>query len=225
MNQVVRMQTPAERLRWARERAGYDRAKDAVEAFGWKPSTYYGHENGDRKFDVETAKRYAEAFKVPWAWLVEGGEPPPDRPMPNASAPFAVPPISTRRIPVYGRAVGGVEGKFIFNGELIDTVMCPPGLENVPDAYAVFVSGESMSPRFRPGETVWVHPGRPPRRGDDVVVQLHVPDGDPPEGYIKEFVSWTPTRLVLRQFNPDREIEFEREQVKTVHVIVFSQKA
>jgi len=108
-----------------------------------------------------------------------------------------------------------------FNGQLLDTVVCPPSLENVPDAYAVWIVGESMVPRFKPGETAWVHPNRPARRGNDVVIQLN-PDheGDPPEGYVKEYVTQTPSRLIVKQYNPEKEIEFERHDVKSIHVII-----
>ncbi|MBD9542906.1 helix-turn-helix transcriptional regulator [Ensifer sp. ENS04] len=132
-----------------------------------------------------------------------------------------------RKIPVLGEAVGGDDGEYIFNGSVLDYVDCPPSLENVPNAYAVYIDGESMSPRFRPGETVWVHPTKPARRGDDVVVQIHRErddTGDPPRGFVKEFVGWTSSKLLLHQFNPDKAVEFMREQVLSVHPIILSGK-
>lgn len=132
-----------------------------------------------------------------------------------------------RKLPVLGEAVGGDDGEYIFNGSVLDYVDCPPSLENVPNAYAVYIDGESMAPRFRPGETAWVHPTKPARRGDDVVVQIHrdqEDDGEPPRGFVKEFVGWTSSKLLLHQYNPDRQIEFTREQVVSVHPIVLSGK-
>ncbi|RJG46546.1 S24 family peptidase [Mesorhizobium sp. DCY119] len=129
-------------------------------------------------------------------------------------------------VPVLGRAVGGELGEYEFNGEALDWVMRPPSLAGVGDAYAVFVDGESMVPRYRPGETVWVHPHRPARKGDDVVVQLHRLDDshEPPYGYIKEFVGWTSNKLILQQHNPSKKIEFDRESVKSVDTIVFAER-
>lgn len=129
-------------------------------------------------------------------------------------------------VPVYGQAVGGDLGEYEFNGQALDYVMRPPALVGARNAYAVFIDGESMAPRYRPGETVWVNPARPPRRHDDVVVQLSRMDesGDPPYGYVKEFLGWTPTKLRLRQYNPDREIEFERDEVLSVHTVVFADR-
>ena len=148
-------------------------------------------------------------------------------PQPDVSRPQAVNTQTTNKmLPVLGEAIGGDDGRFIFNGQILDYVACPPSLANVPNAYAVYVDGESMSPRYRPGEMVYVHPIRPPRRGDDVIVQIHPPsdDGSPPWGYIKEFVGWQGNKLVLHQHNPDKRIEFDRDEVVSVHPIILSGK-
>ncbi|RVO41326.1 helix-turn-helix domain-containing protein [Sinorhizobium meliloti] len=136
-------------------------------------------------------------------------------------------PRKKKLLPVLGEAVGGEDGEYIFNGSVLDYVDCPPSLENVPNAYAVYIDGESMVPRFRPGETVWVHPTKPARRGDDVVVQVHrdrEDEGAPPRGFVKEFVGWTANKLVLQQYNPNKKIDFTREQVVSVHPIVLAGK-
>lgn len=229
---LPRMESASSRLKWAREHAGYKTAREAVEAFGFTQSTYYGHENGDRTFSDETAKRYAQAFNVPWTWLRGAVEDDIDtaaprkekRPInePNASTPVEVSLISQDKVPVYGLAIGGLDGRFEFNGQIVDQVFRPPVLNNVANAYAVFVSGDSMEPRYFAGETVYVHPGKPVRKGHFVVVQVRGEDGEPPHGYVKQFVAWTPTRLILKQFNPNQEIDFDRDDVISVHRIVFS---
>lgn len=89
---MVALDTPARRLKWAREQDGrFETATDAAKAFGWTISTYLGHENGDRNPSRSAAKKYADAYKVPWAWLLEGG-PPPDR----KSAKARTGPIQTK---------------------------------------------------------------------------------------------------------------------------------
>lgn len=139
----------------------------------------------------------------------------------HVSPPAPAPAVSKKRTPILGLAVGGDDGRFLMNGETIDTTFCPPGLEDVPDLYAVYVSGSSMEPRFEPGETLWVHPRRPARRGAYVVVQIKGEPGEPPEGFIKKFVSWTPESLVLEQLNPPQEIVFDKSKVLSVHPIIF----
>jgi hypothetical protein len=65
----------AERLRRARQSAGYARPIDAVSAFGWNRSTYYGHENARRGIARDRITVYAEAFHVDREWLASGRGP------------------------------------------------------------------------------------------------------------------------------------------------------
>ncbi|MGO8211887.1 helix-turn-helix transcriptional regulator [Rhizobium ruizarguesonis] len=142
--------------------------------------------------------------------------------------PSPVSPLSgkpTRMLPVLGEAVGGEDGQYAFNGQILDYVACPPSLTNVPNAYAVWIDGESMYPRYKSGELVYVHPGKPPRRGDDVIVQIRPSEEDmPPRGFVKELVGYLGDKLVLKQYNPDSRIEFPREDVISIHPIIFSGK-
>jgi phage repressor protein C with HTH and peptisase S24 domain len=130
--------------------------------------------------------------------------------------------FTLKRLPVLGRAMGGAAGEFIMNGLVVDDVICPPGLENVPGAYAVYVTGDSMEPRYRAGEVVFVHPAKPCRRGDYVIAQIKGDDNEHPHGFIKRFEALTPSMLILSQHNPQKEIEFPRSDVVSVHRIVFS---
>ena len=135
------------------------------------------------------------------------------------------PNIGPRDVPVLGRAVGGDDGMYEFNGEVLGWEMRPPILAGVKEAYSVYVDGESMYPRYKPGETVWINPNLPASRGADVIVQLYPDDrDDPPRGFIKEFLGWTPNHLRLHQWNPAGEITFPRAMVKSVHTIVYSQR-
>jgi phage repressor protein C with HTH and peptisase S24 domain len=63
------------RLRQARERAGFTSARSAALQFGWIPSTYASHENGQTPVPVKEASKYARAFKVSAAWLLTGEGP------------------------------------------------------------------------------------------------------------------------------------------------------
>ena len=65
------MDDMAHRLVLAREAAGYERAADAAQAFGWRYSTYAGHENGSRGFK-RLAETYARCFSVSLEWLLTG---------------------------------------------------------------------------------------------------------------------------------------------------------
>lgn len=62
----------ADRLRCAREDAGYRTATAAIEKFKWPSSSYRAHENGQNNFNPETAQQYAEAYGASAAWLLLG---------------------------------------------------------------------------------------------------------------------------------------------------------
>lgn len=66
------MDTPASRLKAARERAGYRNAKAAADALGMKEAGYRHHENGTRDYTYRSAQKYAKAFKTTAEWLMDG---------------------------------------------------------------------------------------------------------------------------------------------------------
>jgi transcriptional regulator with XRE-family HTH domain len=64
----------ANRLKKAREQAGYKTATDAIEKLKLISSTYRAHENGQNNFNIAAAEKYAKAFGVSAAWLLIGVE-------------------------------------------------------------------------------------------------------------------------------------------------------
>src|ERR1700721_2021547 len=66
-----RLDTPYQRLRFAREQAGFTHASDAARAIGVGEPTYLGHENGSRGLS-RAAARHARFFRVSLALLVGG---------------------------------------------------------------------------------------------------------------------------------------------------------
>lgn len=125
-------------------------------------------------------------------------------------------------VPLYGSAVGGVDGQFEFNGNILDRVKAPASLFGVKDAYAVLVAGDSMEPRYEDGETVFANPLRRPTRNDYVVAQIRTEENGSPQAYIKKLVRWNSEKLVLSQFNPVKELEFDGKLVESVHYVLRS---
>ncbi len=132
---------------------------------------------------------------------------------------------------VRGTAMGGEFGDLdsdielteLHMDEVIDRVARPVALANDPKAYALRIIGESMSPRFKPGERVSVNPKAAVSIGDDVIVQLRGHDGDDGERIkmvlIKELVRFTSTFVELRQHNPATVFRVERKRVAHIHVV------
>jgi phage repressor protein C with HTH and peptisase S24 domain len=125
-------------------------------------------------------------------------------------------------IPVYGHAVGGKDGEFILNGNQVTEVLAPASLSSVADAYAVYVVGNSMEPRYFAGECVYVNPRLPISRGAFVVAQIAGGEDGVPHAYIKRFVSQDARRLRLEQYNPKKYLEFPAAKVVSVHRIIMS---
>jgi phage repressor protein C with HTH and peptisase S24 domain len=144
----------------------------------------------------------------------------------KAAAP--VPPLTGMRdLPVMGTVVAGSDGMFVMNGEVHDYIERPPSLQGVTSAYAVYVADTSMVPRFFPGETLHVHPGRAITSSEDsfVVVQIRPDDeakGEAPRALVKRFKRKTSDTLVLEQFNPHGDLVFPLSQVESIHLIIWA---
>jgi phage repressor protein C with HTH and peptisase S24 domain len=229
------MNEKAERLRHARIKAGYRFASDAANALGIVASTYRAHENGQNEFEFAEAKIYARKFDVDPVWLMgDAAGAGIGAPIPTPESGVVDPPNAKvgaklvgggKKIPVFGQAVGGVDGEFLMNGTVLYEVMAPPILSDISGAYAVSVSGDSMSPRYEDGEVCFVDPERRVRKGDYVIAQIRLEEGGALLAYVKKFVRHNSSELVLEQFNPQKVLRFEARTVHSVHYIALAGNA
>jgi phage repressor protein C with HTH and peptisase S24 domain len=237
----------AQRLRHAREAAGFKSASDAVERFGWRPSTYMAHENGQNGIRTEPALIYARAFGVEPGWLLTGvglgptknSSAKPQQKNPQAATretrtTGAGTLYSAERWPrdlrVLGMAECGPDGWSLWNGEVIEMTSRPPNLAGAAQAYAVYVVGDSMEPRYHSGELVYVHPGRPVDVGAYVLVQVKPKHadahaGDAPRAVVKRLVRRSATKVTLEQYNPKKTIELKASDIISMHRVVGSGEA
>lgn len=231
----------AERLKAARERAGFKTAADAIRRFGWTATTYMAHENGQNGLRQAVAQSYGLAFKVSSGWLLTGegspfigivkelessngssdgivNEAKRGVELSDAALDFRAMP---RDMPVLGTGACGKDGSFELSGQTLDYLRRPPRLANVRDAYALYTHGSSMSPWREEGQAVYVHPHAPVRPNDYVVVQLKpLAPGTAPEALIKRLVRRTETDLRLRQFNPPKDVTVPMKRVAAIHKIL-----
>ncbi len=138
-------------------------------------------------------------------------------------APPALPGFATmaQDVPVKGNAAGGQAVDFYFNGQTIDFVRRPPGVARSAGVFALYVTGNSMHPRYTEGELIYATSARPASIGDYVVVELWPEhDGGDTPGYIKRLEKRTPTKIVCSQFNPEKSLEFDLKRVKAVHRVI-----
>ena len=165
----------------------------------------------------------ARVLGVSVGWL-SGQDHRPDPAPISAQSPMAPRAISqieeTRDIPVFGTAAGAVLGSIAISSDVIDWLPRPRGLRGARDAYALYVTGVSMQPRYTTGDIVFVHPHRPLRSGDIAVIQIQDSEGGLPASYLKEFRRKSESELVAQQYNPPAEVKFSLRTVKALHRVL-----
>lgn len=170
----------------------------------------------------DTLKKLADVLQVSESWLISGDEPTASPPLtkpilelqsevrlaPDVTVPAAY--TLPKDMPLYGTAAGSElgQGSFQLSTDVIEYVRRPPGLFGVKDAYALYVEGDSMYPKFEQGDLIFVHPHRKARGGDYVVVQEPDTNNGESRAFVKRLKKVTGTTLVCEQFNPVATIEF-----------------
>jgi len=115
--------------------------------------------------------------------------------------------------------------KTLVEREPFGFVRRPPAFARRP-VYALYVTGESMMRRFRPGDLVYVDARREPSVGDDVIVQLindARADADPAEVQsvlVKTLVRRGADFYELEQYNPEAVFRVEKSRVAAIHRII-----
>jgi len=160
----------------------------------------------------------ARALGVTAEWLQDGVGPSPAK-------VAAVRPGAADKLKVLGMAECGADGWSLWNGDVIDLIERPAGLIGVPNAYAVYVVGASMEPRYHPGEVVHIHPGRPVDVGAYVLVQRRGKQGEAPLAVIKRLAKRTGAKITLEQFNPPRLFDIKAGDIVSIHRVVGSGEA
>lgn len=162
------MKTIAERLRYARELKGWRQAQLAVAA-DVSQGTIGNIESGARQSKGSLPK-IAKALGVRHDWLADGeGEMLPSGGKTEASNVIPAP-IGTRRVPLISYVQAGCwteASDAATVGEGFEYLLTD--LELSGSAFALEIQGESMLPRFVPGDRVIVDPEVCPQPGDFVV--------------------------------------------------------
>ncbi len=127
---------------------------------------------------------------------------------------------ANRRIPLIGLAQAGGEGFFDDGGYPVgggwDEISVPEVGD--PNAYALEIHGDSMTPVFRDGDIVIVSPAAPVRRGDRVVVRTQKG-----EVMAKELKRQSARRIELRSLNPlHPDFAFDLPELAWIHRIVWA---
>jgi phage repressor protein C with HTH and peptisase S24 domain len=148
----------ADRLKQAREAAGFENAVDAVRRFGWTQSTYLGHENGSRGVTAGAAARYGLAFKVPPEWILFGG----DLDERDLALLVTTTEPAADMVDVYNVEASAGFGSLVGNEMVVDRLSFPPGYlskitrSNPKNLAIIGVKGKSMEPTLSDDDIVMV---------------------------------------------------------------------
>lgn len=178
----------------------------------------------------DTLTKLAGVLKVSEQWLLTGQDvvPPSSPEMLDRATEVRVAPDFQGRfdgakdVPVLGTAAGSElgNGAFQLTTDVIDYARRPYGLIGAPGVYALYVEGESMSPRFEPGDLIFVHPHRKPLGGDYVVIQEPDSSNGEPRAFVKRLIKITGATIRVEQFNPRTNIDFVIRPGVVVHKVM-----
>ena len=204
----------ATKLRLARIDTDKSAARVARD-LGIAPATYRTYERGENKAPIDVANRIAKYFHKTLEEIFN------EEMRLEILEPAPAPPIGGRDLPILGSARGGADGFDLDSGTAVASyIERPANLLGVTEAYAVYVYGDNMEPRYFAGEILHINPHRPIFRGSFVVVQLVDLITGSIHGVIKRFVRRSDVTLVTEQLNLPKEISFAINTVRAVHVIV-----
>lgn len=119
------------------------------------------------------------------------------------------------RLPILGRAMAGDEAMIFDNDKIEEYINRPPELTAVRNAYAIYVFGNSMEPRYFTGEILYINPNKPVSEGQFAIIQTM--DNTALIKLIKEI---SPEQITYEQYNPKKEIKREYKHIKSLHLIV-----
>ncbi len=139
----------------------------------------------------------------------------------RSEAGISRPDTSHKDIPVLGTALSNdAASDFVFTGEVIDFIRCPPALAKAKGCFALRVVVDAMAPKFEPGNIVIIQSGRVPSANDYVVIELHSKEGALGAGFLRRLMAHAPDYIVCEQFNPHQKRELRIDDIKTLYRVV-----
>lgn len=130
--------------------------------------------------------------------------------------------VGENGFPIYASAQGGPTGMTL-SFEPIEHAKWPEPLIGVKGGFGMYVVGDSMEPAYWQGDMILVHPTKPARNGDDVLVVKSNGNGEH-AAMVKRLVKGGGDEIVVKQYNPGNEFPIPRSEIHGVYLIVGSYK-
>lgn len=185
--------------------------EELAEIASLSPSYLSRLESGTRRLNVDTIEKISAALQCnPGDLLVTGDKwiQTQTGTYPSENAQISV---EGRHNPYSSHPTPGILKLSIYslsaNNDKIDFsspigfIACPPDLMGAPGGFALKIANNIMAPRYRTGDLVLIHPGRPLSAGSTAVVIT-----TDQELIIGEFIAWRPASEVKEFFKGKGEL-------------------
>lgn len=177
------------------------------------------------KGNAESMAKLAHALETTPGWLLNGTHEEhqaiPSNEVSTASIEMPAFGSMPRDIPVFGSAAAShKKGASKMDASIIDYVRRPPGLSTAKNVYGLYVEGDSMQPIYHAGDLLIMHPDRPARISDMVVVQSKTNNETHPEATIGILYKNTNQIVELQKFNPPAIIAIDKKNVDFIHRVL-----
>ncbi len=200
----------SERLKEAREEAGYKFAADFATKHGIHPNTYRNHENGFRGIKTPQAEKYAKLLKVSVSWLLTG-ENEPEAPSWNDRMQAVASSSTTSNIPVY-RARSDVF--FLSEENIVEVTAAHPAQNGLTNALAILLDTANFTPRYYKGEKLYIQTARSPMNGQDAII---IDTND--QVTIIQMISEDQETVTARDIATDKAVNFNKADIKDIYLI------
>lgn len=138
----------------------------------------------------------------------------------HQNVPISVSRLEAAFLPVLHYSAQDSQKGYQLSLQPVDYVPRAPCVQFTKDAYAFYMTGEEMSPMFRPRQLLYVNPFKPPVIGCGVVALRT--DGS---AQVYEYVASKKGSIVLRWYKPvSQEIVMKKTELHALHYIVGMQE-
>jgi phage repressor protein C with HTH and peptisase S24 domain len=119
-------------------------------------------------------------------------------------------------IPLYGWATAASGGELVIaEPYLRGYIPMHPNQQHAKDAFALEVPDVTSSPRYEPGEIIYMAPNRWPSRNQDCVLVTR--NG---HAWLGRYITRDGTSVTLQQLEPRKDLSFEMDDVEVLHSVV-----
>jgi hypothetical protein len=202
-----------DRIRDALEQSPHLTQKGLAERMGLNPAAVSRMLHGQRNImaeEIPVIEDYIGMQLTPGAEYRQARKTPRGFSDSTRQQPIVPPALIPSPVPVYR-----LDGKGFDKKDVADWTPRHPVQLGNRDAFAVFAASDEMAPRYLSGEIAYIHPGRPPEAGRDILV---IPVKGAP--FLAKLVRETDDKIRIALLRPAKEKDISRKSVRAAYAVV-----